>query len=126
MNALAWHEEAIAKRHDRAHFDCGNEDLNTFLRRHARKAHERGGAKTFVALDDGGAQGSVSHPRILGVYSLSPASLNYERTPEVVKRGLARHEVPVFRLARLAVDCSVQGRGIGGQILLTGVGAAWR
>jgi hypothetical protein len=31
---------------------------------------------------------------------------------------LARHEIPVFRLARLAVDNSVQGLGLGGQLLL--------
>ena len=36
----------------------------------------------------------------------------------MVKRGLARHEVPVFRLGRLAVDRSVQGQGLGGQLLL--------
>jgi len=35
-----------------------------------------------------------------------------------VKRGLARHEVPVFRLGRLAVDKSAQGQGLGGQLLL--------
>lgn len=42
----------------------------------------------------------------------------YDRTPEIVKRGLACHEVPVFRLARLAVDRSVQRQGLGGQLLL--------
>jgi len=122
VSALVWHEEAIAKRHDRARFNCGNEELNQFLHRHARKTHERAGAKTFVAVDDDDAprsgNPSGNPARILGFYSLSPASLSYERTPAVVKRGLARHEVPVFRLARLAVDRSVQGRGLGGQLLL--------
>jgi len=107
----AWHEQPIARRHDRAAFDCGDVDLNTFLQKHARQSHERGGAKTFLAVDDG-------NQRILGFYSLSPASLAYERTPEVVSRGLGRHEVPVFRLGRLAVDQSVQGQGLGGQLLL--------
>jgi predicted N-acetyltransferase YhbS len=36
----------------------------------------------------------------------------------VVKKGLARYEVPVFRLGRLAVDITVQGQGLGGQLLL--------
>jgi GNAT superfamily N-acetyltransferase len=35
-----------------------------------------------------------------------------------VKKGLARHDVPVFRLGRLAVDRRVQGCGLGGQLLL--------
>ncbi len=38
--------------------------------------------------------------------------------PEDIQRGLARYEVPVFRLGRLAVDVSVQGQGLGGQLLL--------
>ena len=93
-------------------FDCGNAALNEFLRRHARKSHERGGAKTFLAINDGGGK------TILGFYSVAPASVAYGRTPLLIKRGLARHEVPVFRLARLAVDRSVEGRGFGGQLLL--------
>ena len=56
---------------------------------------------------------------ILGYYSLSPASIAYARTPEFVRRGLARHDVPAFRLARLAVDLKVQGQGLGGQLLLS-------
>ena len=39
-------------------------------------------------------------------------------TPEIVRRGLARHSVPGFRLARLAVDRNVQGQGLGAQLLL--------
>lgn len=34
-------------------FDCGDTALNAFLRRHARKSHERGGAKRFLAINDG-------------------------------------------------------------------------
>ena len=112
MTLLVWHEASITKHHNREAFDCGDKTLNKFLRHHARKSHEKGGAKTFLAVDD------TDSKKILGFYSLSPASVAYERTPEIVKRGLARHEIPVFRLARLAVDCSVQGQGLGGQLLL--------
>ena len=48
---------------------------------------------------------------------MAPASIAYDRAPDIVKRGLARHEIPVFRLARLAVDRSLRGRGLGGQLL---------
>jgi GNAT superfamily N-acetyltransferase len=108
----AWHEEPIARKHDREAFDCGEEALNEFLRRYARKSHDRGGAKTFLAIDDNDNQ------TILGYYSLSPASVEIARTPESISQGLARHEVPGFRLARLAVDRRFQGQGIGGQLLL--------
>jgi GNAT superfamily N-acetyltransferase len=108
----AWHEEPINRKHDRESFDCGEQALNEFLRRYARKSHELGGAKTFLAIDD------ADKKTILGYYSLSPASIDYSRTPEIIRRGLARHDVPGFRLARLAVDRRVQGKGMGGQLLL--------
>ena len=49
---------------------------------------------------------------------MSPASLGYARTPALAKKGLARYDVPVFRLGRLAVDRTIQGRGLGGALLL--------
>jgi GNAT superfamily N-acetyltransferase len=107
-----WREEAITRQHDREAFDCGEEALNDFLRRHARKSHEVGGAKTFLAIDQADSK------TILGFYSLAPASVDYATTPEVIRRRLARHDVPGFRLARLAVDRKVQGQGLGGQLLL--------
>lgn len=111
MMLPVWHEEPISRSHDRSMFDCGDVALNQFLRLHARQSHEKGGAKTYLAIAD-------EAETILGYYTLSPASVSYERTPEVITRGLARHEVPVFRLGRLAVDVSTQGRGLGGQLLL--------
>lgn len=112
MTLPAWHEDPIDRHHDRKAFDCGDPDLNQFLHRHARQSHEKGGAKTFLAVDN--RDNSI----ILGFYSLSPASVAFERTPAIIRRELARHEVPVFRLGRLAVDRSVQGLGLGGQLLL--------
>jgi predicted N-acetyltransferase YhbS len=108
----AWHEEPINKKHDRVAFDCGEDALNEFLRRHARKSHDLGGAKTFLAIDD------ADNRTIVGFYSLSPASVDYARTPDIIRHGLARHDVPGFRLARLAVDLKLQGQGIGGQLLI--------
>ena len=66
----------------------------------------------------GGGRSRRSDKTILGFYSLSPASVDYARTPELVRRGLAKYDVPGFRLARLAVDRKVQGQGLGGQLLL--------
>ena len=106
-----WHEEPIAKRHDRDSFDCGEPALNDFLRRHARRSYEKGAAKTFLAV-------SNLDGAILGFYTLCPGAIVYARTPKIVRKGLAWHDVPVFRLGRLAVAISVQGKGLGGQLLL--------
>jgi GNAT superfamily N-acetyltransferase len=108
-----WHEESISKRYNREAFDCGDVTLNDFLRRHARQTHDRGGAKTFVAVKNDDAS------LVLGFYSVSPASVEFSKTPDIVKRGLARHDVPVFRLCGLAVDKSMQGEGLGGHLLLS-------
>ena len=112
MNGAAeWHEVAIAREHDRAAFACGNPNLDTYLRLYARQNHIAGGAKTFVGV-------SLSAPtRILGYYSISPGEIEFPSVPDAVSRGLGRYNVPVFRLGRLAVDRSFQGRGLGSALL---------
>ena len=112
MSAPEWRESPVSKVHDREAFDCGDAPLNEFLCRHARQSHERGGAKTFIASP------TADKRSVLGFYSLSPGSIDHARTPALVRKGLARYEVPVFRLGRLAVDLRMQGLGLGGQLLL--------
>ena len=40
------------------------------------------------------------------------------KAPAALTRKLGRYEVPVFRLGRLAVSQALQGRGLGGDLLL--------
>jgi GNAT superfamily N-acetyltransferase len=107
-----WREEPIGRGHDRETFDCGSPELNDYLRRHARQNHEGGGSKTFVAVS------AAAPATILGYYSISPASIAFTKVPATLTKGLGRYEVAVFRLARLAVALSVQGQGLGGELLL--------
>jgi GNAT superfamily N-acetyltransferase len=111
MSLSAWHEEPILRKHDRKSFDCADPSMNDFLYRYARQSHESGAAKTFLAIDN------ADNKTILGFYSLAPGTLTYADTPELVRRGLARHDVPGFRLARIATDIRWQGQGLGGQLL---------
>jgi GNAT superfamily N-acetyltransferase len=111
-DGLLWEEWPLGKTHDRNAFDCGEDSLNTYLKRYARQNHESGGAKCFVATP------RDMPARILGFYTLSPASIEFSRAPAGVTRGLGRYEVPVYRLGRLAVERNVQGRGLGGRLLL--------
>ena len=110
--ALVWREEALTRLHGREGFDCGVPALNEYLRRYARQNHDTGGAKTFVAV------APESPAIILGYYTIGPAAIAFAKTPAAVTRKLGRYEVPVFRLGRLAVSRSVQGRGLGGDLLL--------
>jgi len=107
----SWHEIAIGREHDRTAFDCGNGNLNTYLQRYARQNHVVGGAKTFVAVP-------IATPtRVLGYYSISPGEIAFANVPDTVSRGLGHYNVPVFRLARLAVDRTVQGQRYGAALL---------
>jgi GNAT superfamily N-acetyltransferase len=90
-------------------FDCGADPLNLYLRRHALVNQRAGAAQTYVA---------PTGDLVVGYYSLSAASVEYSDAPERLRRGLARHPVPVMLLARLAVDQSWQGKGLGATLLL--------
>jgi GNAT superfamily N-acetyltransferase len=108
-----WHEEPIAKRHNRKGFDCGQADLNGFLAKYARQAHESGASKTYVAVDDAG------NPAVLGFYTLSPAQVDFNLAPEAARpAGGGQYPIGGFRLGRLAVSKTLQGRGLGGELLI--------
>jgi GNAT superfamily N-acetyltransferase len=107
----AWHEEPIAKSHHRQAFDCGDAQMNEFLHRYARQSHEQNASKTFCAIDN------AVPGRVLGFYTITPSAVAHEDAPETMTRGLARHEIAGFKLARIATDHSVAGQGLGGQLL---------
>jgi hypothetical protein len=112
MTLPAWHEEAIAKAHNRKAFDCGDAAMNDFLQRYARQAHEQNASKTFCAIAD------AAPNRILGFYTVTPSAVAYDGVPNSMAKGLAQHEVSGFKLARLASDITVAGQGLGGQLLV--------
>ena len=68
-----------------------------------------GGAQTYAAVLNG---------IVVGYYSLSTASVEYDQAPERAKKGMARHPIPVILIARLAVDHTRQGKGLGAALLL--------
>lgn len=99
----------IEESHQREEFDCGEEALNNYLQRYARQNHERNIARTFVAVDE--------TDRVLGYYSLASASIEFASLPAEVARRVPRYPVPAVRIARLAVDRSMHGKGLGGALL---------
>jgi GNAT superfamily N-acetyltransferase len=110
--SVDWREEAVGRHYDRSGFDCGVPALNEYLQRFARQNHESGGAKTFVAV------GPAVPTVVLGYYTISPGAIAFAKAPAAFTRKLGRYEVPVFRLGRLAVSQALQGRGLGGDLLL--------
>jgi GNAT superfamily N-acetyltransferase len=112
MTVPPWIEQPIAKYHALKDFHCREAALNEFFQRYALKNHINGSSKTFVAEDES----DRSH--VLGFYTLSPATIAYAKTPAIISRGLARYDIGVFRLARLAVDSSLEGEGLGTELIV--------
>ncbi|MEN6625009.1 MAG: GNAT family N-acetyltransferase [Candidatus Sumerlaeia bacterium] len=98
----------LEPRHGLAEFDCGVPALNDYLKRFALINHQNRSARTFVAI-----RGS----RVVGFYTLAAGSVSRDSTPERVSKGLGQYPVPVILLARLGVDESEQGRGLGRGLL---------
>lgn len=92
-------------------FDCGVGSLNVWLERHARSAGAAGSAQTIVVT------GEHENGRVVGFYALAVASITHADATEHAARGMPRHDIPALLLARLAVDQSVQGKGIGAFLL---------
>jgi GNAT superfamily N-acetyltransferase len=112
VKRIDWWEQPLGRDHERLTFDCGVPALNEYLQRYARQNHESGGAKTFVAVDP--HQPHV----ILGYYTITPGAIDFAAAPPSLAKKLGRYQVPVFRLGRLAVSISLQGRGLGGDLML--------
>ena len=95
-------------RHDLSAFDCDVPALNNYLKKFALQNQRNQSARTYVAT-----RGEC----VVGYYTLAAASARREETPARVAKGLAAHPVPVILLARLAVDCTEQGEGLGTGLL---------
>lgn len=87
-------------------FECGVGSLDTWLVRHARAAAGAGSARTYVIVDS-------RQDRVVGYHALTVGSIDHAEATGRAKKGMPKHPIPVMLLARLAVDESVQGRGLG-------------
>lgn len=100
--------EKLRREHSLDGFDCGKDELNRFLKRQAWNNQQSHSAQTYVL---------TKGLSVLGYYSLAAGSVSHEDATGRVKKGLARHPIPVILLARLAVDVSQQGKGVGPALL---------
>jgi GNAT superfamily N-acetyltransferase len=111
--------EPLSREHDRADFDSGEPALDEFLRRNARQNQEKNVSRTYVAVRRG-------ERKVLGFYTLASGAVGFESLPDDVRRRLPRYPVPVVHLARLAVDRSVRGLGLGEALLFDALRRAAR
>lgn len=102
------HIEKLQPHHTVDTFDCGREALNLFLRKHALQNQRTGGSQTYVGTAD---------DSVIGYYALAVGSVEQDQAPERIKKGLAKHSIPLMLLARLAVDLRWQKQGVGAALL---------
>lgn len=98
--------------HDLEPFSCGNDALDEWLHRHARTATGQG-TRTYVLVDTDG--------EVIGYFALTPHYLNRDEAPTRLARGAPR-QIPAILLAKLAVDASIQGQGLGAELLVRALG----
>ena len=94
--------------HSLSEFDCSNATLNTWLNRYAWTNQRAETARTYVAHRGG---------RVLGYHALAAGSVQKHQAPERIVQGIANHPVGVILLARLPVDKTEQGQGLGKALL---------
>ena len=117
-SASPWRIQPIRKEHVRDSFDCGIDDLNVYLHKYARQSESLGLARTFVATRSGDL-------RVFGYYTVRSGEVEVENLRPEDARRFPRYPVPVIHLARLAVDRSVQGQGLGERLLIDALERAY-
>ncbi len=109
MNPAFGAVRKLAADDDLAGFDCGKEPLNRYLQRFALTNQRANSSQTYVTCRDAN--------RVIGYFTLAVGAVEHARAPPRVGQGLARHPIPIMILARLAIDRSDQGCGLGQALL---------
>lgn len=96
----------------RKNFDCGVDDLNSYLKRRASQDMRKRTSALFIAL-------TPEKEHICGYYTLSMYSVNVSGLTREWQKYLPKYpKVPAVMLGRLAVDHSYRGIGLGEYLLL--------
>ena len=112
---MPFRSERLRPHHQTQGFDSGESILDNWLTASALPADRMGTARTFGWCDE------VSH--VVAYVSLCPHDVRRESIPSAIGRG-SPNVIPSILLARLALDRSLQGGGLGAQLLVDAVGRA--
>jgi GNAT superfamily N-acetyltransferase len=95
----------LQRSHPRRTFDCGQPQVNDWLRTKALQHQAKRLSVTGAAIDSDGT--------IAGFYTLATGQVDFSDLPAELVRQLPRRALPVAVLAWLGVSRSHQGRGLG-------------
>ncbi|MGH8980751.1 MAG: GNAT family N-acetyltransferase [Acidimicrobiales bacterium] len=105
-----YRSEHLSAGHQLAGFSSGKEPLDAWLQRSAHHAEAANTGRTFVWVEPTSLE-------VVAYFTLAAHLVRREETPKSVGHG-SPDAIPAVLLARLALDRSLQGCGLGGQLLL--------
>lgn len=100
--------EPLTRSHKVIDFNCGEPELDLYLKRFAINNQRKEISRTYV---------TVLGERVVGYYTLAFGAVRPDDSPDEIKAGLPKYEIPVMLLARLAVDKAEKGNGLGQALL---------
>ncbi|HVH42488.1 MAG TPA: GNAT family N-acetyltransferase [Labilithrix sp.] len=101
---------ALLPSDKRSLFRSGDIELDRFFQQYAGQNQFKLWIGTsYVAVDGTG--------RILGYATVTAGSIEIDRLPAKERKKLPSYPLPILRLARLAVDESLKGQGLGSELL---------
>jgi GNAT superfamily N-acetyltransferase len=95
--------EPLADRHLLDEFSSGEPSLDDWLKRRARGNQASGASRTYVICEG---------ERVVGYYALASGAIVAATAPGRFRRNMP-DPIPVAILARLALDLTWQGKGLG-------------
>ncbi|MGO9743523.1 MAG: GNAT family N-acetyltransferase [Roseiarcus sp.] len=95
--------ELLNANHRLENFDCGVPDLDEWLKKRALANNKEGASRTYVVTDG---------QSVVGYYALAASAIAVAEAPGRFRHNMP-NPIPVALLARLAVDRSHHGRGLG-------------
>lgn len=98
----------LEKHFDVSQFNSGAPELDVWLHRYAWENLRANNAVTFASTVD---------DRVVGYYAIASGGVELAAVPPALKKGSRPDPLPVIVLARLAVDVTVAGRGVGAGLL---------
>ncbi len=99
----------LTGQHEVTEFTCGKESLDHWLKTQALRAQQSDTARTYVWT-------AAQTPRVVAYYSIAPTQIVREGLTSGQAGGLS--VVPAYLLARLALDRSLHGKGLGSELLV--------
>jgi GNAT superfamily N-acetyltransferase len=105
--------EKLNKDHKKSDFDCGNEQLNQYIRKQAKQDVNRDLSICYVLNE-------TTERKVIGFYTLSGNSIDRNDFPAdlISKMPPSYLTLPTILLSRLAIDKNYRSKGYGELLLM--------